>query len=162
MFRISLQCSIIQRKMLKSFDKCWVVGSQYIWWVQTWLGYHIWTLRTHSKDSQIHLFFHFSHDMSYISPFFLMSNEIILLQILYKPLKYLLFSLMKVRIIKVYPMWAMFCQCPKNPKIWVSKTFYIMIRHLALVTFIHFIHISTWRFCDKNLKWKKVWTFFMS
>jgi hypothetical protein len=30
-----------------------------------------------------------------------MSNEIILFQILYKPLKYLLFSFMKVRIVKL-------------------------------------------------------------
>ncbi len=47
------------------------------------IGYkHDWVphlnLKTHSKDSQIHLFLHFSHDLSHISPFFLMSNEIIL------------------------------------------------------------------------------------
>ncbi len=46
--------------------------------VQTWLGYPLKVLGIHSKDSQIHLFLHLSHDMSYISPFFLMSNEIIL------------------------------------------------------------------------------------
>jgi hypothetical protein len=33
------------------------------------------------KDYQIHLFLHFSHDLSYISPFFLMSNEIILFEL---------------------------------------------------------------------------------
>jgi hypothetical protein len=44
-------------------------------------------------------FFHFSRDLFYISSFFFMSNEIILFQILYRHLKYLLFSLMKVKII---------------------------------------------------------------
>ncbi len=52
------------------------------------------------KDSQIHFFLHFSHDIFYISPFILMSNEIILFQILYRPLKFIYFSFMKVRIIK--------------------------------------------------------------
>jgi hypothetical protein len=56
-------------------------------------------LGIHSKDSQIHIL-HFSHDLSDISPFFLMSNEIILFQILHMHLKHLLFSLMKVRIVK--------------------------------------------------------------
>jgi hypothetical protein len=42
------------------------------------IGYkHDWG-KTHSKDSQIHLFLHFSHDLFHISPFFHMSNEIIL------------------------------------------------------------------------------------
>jgi hypothetical protein len=78
----------------------------YIWkpsWifkVQAWLVYPLWVMGMHSKDFQIHLFLHFSHDMSYISPFFI-SNEIILFQILYKPIKHLFFSLMKVRIIKI-------------------------------------------------------------
>jgi hypothetical protein len=43
-----------------------IFGLKYIPEVQAWLGYHIWTLRTHSKDSRIHLFLHFSHDISYI------------------------------------------------------------------------------------------------
>jgi hypothetical protein len=38
--------------------------------VQAWLGYHIWTLRIHNKDSQILFFLHFSHGMFYISCFF--------------------------------------------------------------------------------------------
>jgi len=45
-------------------------------------------------------FFHLSHDLFYISPFFLMSNEIILFQILYNLLKYLSFSFMKVKVVK--------------------------------------------------------------
>jgi hypothetical protein len=60
-------------------------------------------------------FFTFSHDLSYISSFFFMSNEIILFQILYKLLKYLFFSLMKVKI-KIYPILAMFYQWSKIPK----------------------------------------------
>jgi hypothetical protein len=81
--------------------------------VQTWLGYHIWTLRIHSKDFQIHLFFHFSYDMSYILPFSLMSNEIILFQILYKHLKYLFFSLIKVKIVKFIQCGPCFINGPK-------------------------------------------------
>ncbi len=46
------------------------------------------------------LFCYFSHDMFYISPFLFMLNEIILFQILRRLLKYLFFSLMKVKIIK--------------------------------------------------------------
>ncbi len=63
-------------------------------------------------DSQIPLFFHFIHELTYIPLFSPMSNEIILFQILCKLLKYLLFSLMKMRILKFYPMWAMFYQWP--------------------------------------------------
>jgi hypothetical protein len=107
--------------------------------------------------------FSFSHDMSYISPFFLMSNEIIFFQILYRPLKYLLFSLMKVRILKFIQCGPCSINVPKLPKFWLLKTFSIMTGHLVLVTFIHFIHISTWGVCGKNLKQKKiVWTFFMN
>jgi hypothetical protein len=110
--------------------------------VQSWLKYHIWTLRTHSKDSQIHLFLHFSHDLSYISLFFLMSNVIILFQILYKPLKYLLFSLMKVGRVKFIQCGLCSINGPKFSKLWHLETFYIIIRHLVLITFINFIHIS--------------------
>ncbi len=67
--------------------------------VQAWLGYHIWTLKTHSKDSEIHLFLHFPMTCLIFHLFFLMSDEIILFQILYKPLKFLLFSIMEVIII---------------------------------------------------------------
>jgi hypothetical protein len=100
-------------------------------------------------------FFHFSHDMSYISSFFFMSNEIILFQILYRPLKYLLFSLMKVRIIKFIQCGPYSINGPNFLEIWLLS-FYIMIKHLVLVTFIHFIHISTWDVGGKNLRPKKV------
>ncbi len=111
--------------------------------VQAWLGYHIWTIRTHSKDFHIHLFLHFSYDMFYILPFFLMSNEIILFQILYKHLMCLFFSLMKVKIIKFIQCGPCFINGPKLSKIWFFETFHITIGHLILVSFIHFIHIST-------------------
>jgi hypothetical protein len=98
-------------------------------------------------------FFHFPHDLSYISSFFLMSNEIILFQILYKHLKYLFFSFMKVRTVKFIQCWAMFyINGPKFPK----KTFYIVIRHLVLVRFIHFIHIAHKVFVIKILGQKKL------
>jgi hypothetical protein len=108
--------------------------------VQAWLGYHIWTLRTNSKEFQIH---HFSYDMSYILAFFLMSNEIILFQILYKHLKYLLVSLMKVKIVKFIQCGPCFINGPKWSKNWFFEKNYIIIGHLILVTFMHFIHIST-------------------
>jgi hypothetical protein len=104
--------------------------------VQAWSGYPLWNIRTHSKDSQIHLLLHFSHDLSYISPFFFMSNKIILFQILCRLLKYLLFSLMKVRIIKFIQCGPCSINGPKFPKNWLLKTFHITIRHLVLVTFI--------------------------
>jgi hypothetical protein len=75
--------------------------------------------------------------------FFFMSNEIILFQILYKLLKYLLFSFMKVRIIKFIQCGSCFINDPKILKNWLVETFYITRGHLVLVTFIHFIHIST-------------------
>jgi hypothetical protein len=68
--------------------------------VNAWLGYSLRNIKDSFLRTQIHLFFHFSYDMSLISHFFLISNEIILLQILYKHLEYLFFSFMKVRIIK--------------------------------------------------------------
>jgi hypothetical protein len=67
------------------------------------------------KTFKFTFFFTFSHDLSYISSFFFMSNEIIFFQILYKLLKYLFFSLMKVKI-KIYPILAMFYQWSKIPK----------------------------------------------
>ncbi len=114
--------------------------------VQTWLGYHIWTLRTHSKDSQIHLFITFP--MTCHSHFIFMSDEIILFQFLYRPLKYLLFSLMKMRLIK-------FIQC--GPCfIWFFEKNYITIVYLVLVTFIHFIHITHKVFVVQHLGQNKL------
>jgi hypothetical protein len=40
-------------------------------------------------------------------------------------------------------MWAMFVNGPKFPKFWLFETFHIVIGHLVLVTFIHFIDITT-------------------
>ncbi len=51
------------------------------------------TLRTHLKKTKFHFFLQFSYDLFYISPFILMSNEIILFQILYRHLKYRFFHL---------------------------------------------------------------------
>jgi hypothetical protein len=45
--------------------------------------------------------------------FFFMSNEIILFQISYRPLKYLLFSLMKVKIVKSIQCGPCFINGPK-------------------------------------------------
>jgi hypothetical protein len=61
------------------------------------------------------IFFHFSHDMSYISPFFLMSNEIILYQILCRFLKFFFFTY-KSENNKIHPRWAIFYQWPKIPR----------------------------------------------
>jgi hypothetical protein len=100
------------------------IGSKHDWA----MGYHIWTLRIHFKNSQIPLFLQFSHDMSYISPFFFMSNKIILFQILYRPLTYLLFSLMKVRIVNFTQCGPCFISGPKFPEIWKFETFYIQFK----------------------------------
>ncbi len=72
--------------------------------------------------------------------FFLMSNEIILFQILYRHLEYLFFSLMKVRIVKFI---ACSINGPKFSNFSFFETFYIAIRNLVFVTFIHFMYIST-------------------
>jgi hypothetical protein len=100
--------------------------------VQTWLGYHIWTIRTHSKDFQIHLFLHFSHDVLHFT-FFLMSNEITLFQILYRLLKYLFFIYENVNN-KIYPMWAMFYQWPKIPK---KNIFWNLLHYINAFGFCH-------------------------
>jgi hypothetical protein len=68
--------------------------------VKARLGYSLRNIKDSFLHIQIHLFFHFSYDMSSISPFFLMSNEIILFQILYMHIEYLFFSLMKIKILK--------------------------------------------------------------
>jgi hypothetical protein len=77
-----------------------------------------------------------------------------LFQILCKLLKYLLFSLMKMKIIKFIQCGPCSINGPKFLKIWHFEIFYIAIRQLVLVTFIHFIHISTLGVCGKNL-WQK-------
>jgi hypothetical protein len=57
-------------------------------------------------------------------------NEIILFQILYKHLKYLLFSL--VRIVKFIQCGSCSINGPKFPQISLFKTFYILIGHFFL------------------------------
>jgi hypothetical protein len=73
----------------------------------------------------------------------LLSNDIILLQFLYKHLEYLFFPLMKVRIVKFIPHKPHSIDGPKFSKFSFYETFYIMIGHLVFVTFIHFIYINT-------------------
>jgi hypothetical protein len=70
-----------------------------------------------------------------------MSNEIILFQILYMPLEYLFFSLMKVRIVKFIQCGPYSINGPKFLEISFLKTFYIVIEHLIFVTLIHFMYI---------------------
>jgi hypothetical protein len=62
-----------------------------------------------------------------------MSNEINLLQILYRHLEYLLFLFMKVKIIKFI----------NGPKFSFFYILHIVIRHLVLVTLEHFININS-------------------
>jgi hypothetical protein len=59
--------------------------------------------------------------MFYISPFFLLLNEIILFQILYKSIKYLLFSFMKMEIIKFIQCGSCLINGPKFLKIRLVK-----------------------------------------
>jgi hypothetical protein len=65
-------------------------------------------------------------------PFFIMSNEIIFFQILCRLLKYLFFSLMKVRLIKFIKCEPCSINDPKFIEIWFFETFYIAIGHLFL------------------------------
>jgi len=99
------------------------------------------TLRTFLR-TLIHFFFIFLWFVLDLS-FFFMENEIIVFQILYKHIKYLLFSLLKVKIIKFIQCGPYFINGPKFPEISFLKTFYITIGHLVFVTFIHFMCINT-------------------
>ncbi len=84
--------------------------------VKTQLGYPLWnakdSLLGHPKSPFSSFFLWHVSDFPF---FFLMSNEIILFQILFRHLEYLLFSLMKIKNSKIYSMWAMFYQWPKLP-----------------------------------------------
>ncbi len=99
------------------------------------------------KDSFIGLsnspFFSFFFMTYFRFPLFSMSNETILFQILYMPLEYLFFSIMKVRIVKFIQCRPCFINGPKFSKISLFKFFYIAIGHLVFVTLIHFMYIST-------------------
>jgi hypothetical protein len=131
-----------------SIIMCWIID------LNT-RAYQIWTY----KDSQIHLFHHCSHDLYYISHIIFMSNEIILFQILYRPLKYLIFSLMKMRIINFILCRPCFINGPKFSNFWFFESFYITIGQLVIVTFIHFIHIAHKMFMVKILG-QKIFEFF--
>jgi hypothetical protein len=71
-----------------------------------------------------------------------MSNEIILFQILYNHLEHLLFSVMNIRIIKSIQCGPCFINGLKFPEILFFEIFYIVIEHLVLVMFIHFMYIN--------------------
>jgi len=58
---------------------------------------------------------------------FFMSNEIILFKFLCRPLKYLLYSLMKVIIVKFIQCGPCSINGPKFPEIWLFESFYIVI-----------------------------------
>jgi hypothetical protein len=72
-----------------------------------------------------------------------MSNEIILFQILCRYLKYLLFSFMKVRIVKFIQCGPYSINGPKFLKFSLFETFYIAIGNLVFVALVHFMYIST-------------------
>ncbi len=85
-----------------------------------------------------------------------MSQEIILFQILYRSLKYLMFSLMKIRIVKFVQCGPCYINDFKFLKFSLFETFYIAIWHLVFVTFIHFMYISTQCVCGKNSQAKTI------
>ena len=97
---------------------------------------------------------------SYISPFLIfMSNEIILFQILYRALKYLFFSLMKVTIIKFIQCGPCSINNPKYQKYHFFETFYIVIGHLVLVTFMHLYTLTHKVFVVKILGQKNLFRY---
>jgi hypothetical protein len=61
-----------------------------------------------------------------------MSNEIMLFQILYRHLEYLLFSLMKVKIVKFIQCGPCSINGQNSLKKIKIETFYIAIKHLVL------------------------------
>jgi hypothetical protein len=69
--------------------------------------------------------------------------EINLLQILYKHLEYILFSLMKIKIIKFIHCRPCFINGPKFSKFSFFITLHIIIRHLVLVTLERFIYTNS-------------------
>jgi hypothetical protein len=111
--------------------------------VKAWLGYPFWN----TKDSLLkhsNLFFS-SFFLWFVLgfPLFFMSNNLIFSKILYKHLEYLLFSLMKARIIKFIQCGPCFINGPKLFEISLFEFFYITIGHLVFITLIHFMYIST-------------------
>jgi len=119
---------------------------------------HDWGTLLKHKDSFLRFlnsfFVHFFHDLSYISFFFFMSNKIVLFQILYRLLRYLLFSFMKIKIVKFIQCGPCFINGSQNLRIWLFETFYITIGHLVLVKCIYFIHLNKQGVCDKK-NWAK-------
>jgi hypothetical protein len=84
-----------------------------------------------------------------------MSNEINLVQILYGHLKYLLFSLMNVRIIKFIQSEPCSINGPKFSEILFFEILYITIRHLVFVTLEHFKYVNSYGVCDRNFEAKE-------
>jgi hypothetical protein len=72
-----------------------------------------------------------------------MSNEINLLQVLYKHLEYLFISLIKVRIIKFIQCGPWSTNGPNFLEISLFEPLYITIGHLILITHEQFIYISS-------------------
>ncbi len=72
-----------------------------------------------------------------------MLNGINLLQTLYKHLKYLLFSLMKVKMVKFIQGGPCFISGPKFLETSFFEILYIKIRQLVLATLEHFTYINS-------------------
>jgi len=112
-------------------------------WVQAWLGYPLLNLGNplqRLSNSPFSSLF-----PRHVLHFTLLSHVKwnIFFQILCKHLKYLLFSLMKMKILNFIQCEPCSINGPKFAKNWFFETFYIAIGHLILVTFMHFIHINT-------------------
>jgi hypothetical protein len=104
----------------------------YVSGVKARLGYSLRNIKDSFLRIQIHLFLHFSYDMSSISPFFshFKWNNFVP-NFIYAYIISIFFTYEKKNS-KIYPMWAMFYQWPKFPKFSFFETFYIAIRHLVL------------------------------
>jgi hypothetical protein len=113
-------------KWFKSYQVSKVIAFDILYsthlWVKTQLGYPLWNIEEsllgHSNSPFSSFFLWTISD----SPFFLISNEIILFQILYQHLEYLFFSLVKVKIIKCIQCGPCFYQWPKIPTFWKKIT----------------------------------------
>jgi hypothetical protein len=109
--------------------------------VKTQLRYPLKNIKDSFLKTQIHIFLHFSYDLFWIA-FFFIWNEIILFQIWYRHLEYLLFSLMRIRTVKFIQCEPCSLNGPKFPRNSFFEFFHIAIMHLVFVTFIHFMYIS--------------------
>ncbi len=80
---------------------------------------------------------------------------------LYEPPKYLLFSPMKVKIIKFIQCGPYSINGPKFSKKWFFQTFYIALRHLVFVIFIHAYTLANEVFVVKILGQKKLFRHYL-